>query len=94
MDEIQDLMTSFGRIDALAPFDENEEPDSEEEDEGGEEIEGGDDQETNDLSLCIEGMGLSKDSPLLNDSGSTGNQVRFIWYFFNLSFSLCFLNWP
>ena len=93
MDEIQDLMTSFGRIDALAPFDENEELDSEEEDEGGEEI-GGDDQETNDLSLCIEGMGLSKDSPLLNDSGSTGNQVRFIWYFFNLSFSLCFLNWP
>lgn len=75
IDEVQDVMTSFGRIDALAPFDENEEPDSEDENEDDDETsEKKTDSQTDDLSLCIEGMGLSKDSPLLKDNSSSSQK--------------------
>lgn len=71
-------MTSFGKIDALAPFDENEEPDSEPDDDDEEEDEEREEKddggETDDLSLQIKGMGLSKDSPLLKDSLTTNGQ--------------------
>merc|ERR1712180_65805 len=72
-EDVEELMSSFGRIDALAPFDDNEDPDSEEEEE--EDQENGDKSMNNnhndsadDISLSIKGMGLAKDSPLLKET--------------------------
>ena len=75
VDDIQELMSSFGRIDALAPFDDNEDPDSEEEDEDEEDANGTNnnhDDSADDISLHIKGMGLTSDSPLLKDSNTNG----------------------
>merc|ERR1711962_1603448 len=73
-EDVEELMSSFGRIDALAPFDDNEDPDSEEEEEE-EDQENGDKSMNNnhndsadDISLSIKGMGLAKDSPLLKET--------------------------
>merc|ERR1712002_298938 len=72
---VEELMSSLGRIDTLAPFDDNEDPDS---DEDGEDDDAEDksinneksDGEADDISLQIKGMGLANDSPLLKDKVS------------------------
>jgi len=75
VDEVQDLMSSFDRLDALAPFDDNEEPDSDDEDEDeGDTSVSKETEQADDLTLCIEGLGLSKESPLLNDSTTQAEQ--------------------
>jgi len=83
-DDIEELMSSFGRIDALAPFDDNEDPDSEDEDEedeenGDESINNNHDDSADDISLHIKGMGIANNSPLLKDGvskDSTPDDVR------------------
>jgi Ran GTPase-activating protein 1 len=77
-EDIQELMSSFGRIDALAPFDDNEDPDSEEEDDDDEEDDSTNnnhDNSADDISLHIKGMGLTTDSPLLKDT-DTNDEAR------------------
>jgi len=86
VDEIQEKMTEYGKIDVLASLDDNEDPDSEDESEGDdsenstsekedeEESESEEKKATenlDDLSLKIMGMGLSNDSPLLKEDLKT-----------------------
>ena len=75
-EEVEEVMTSIGRINTLAPFDDNEEPDSDDEEEGVESDndEGEEQEDTSDLALQIKGMGLSKESPLLKDSSKTNGE--------------------
>jgi len=83
-DEVEDLMSSFGRIDALTPFEENEDPDTDEEDDDddddddndGVSVDKGDDKTTDDVSLAIMGMGLSNDSPLLKSNETNGEVTQ------------------
>jgi len=84
-EDIEELMGSFGRIEALAPFDDNEDPDSEEEEEdedGDTSINNNHNDSADDISLHIKGMGLTSDSPLLKDSvngdstPSTADDIR------------------
>lgn len=73
-DEVQDVMSSINRIDTLAPFDDNEDPDSDEdenEEEEGEVVEQ-DEEEADDLLSQIKSMGLSKD--LSNDTVKTNGE--------------------
>jgi len=65
-EDIEELMSNFGRIDALAPFDDNEEPDSDEEEDDEEEGEveeaeanNNHDTSTDEISSHIKGMGLN-----------------------------------
>lgn len=72
-EDLEELMSSFGHIDALAPFDDNEDPDSDEEDEDQDDedksINNNHNDSADDISLSIKGMGLAKDSPLLKETG-------------------------
>ena len=77
-DEIKEEMDSLGKGDVLAPFEENEEPDSDDqdgddEDEDEEEEEGEHDASKgtgDDLALEIKGLGFSPDSKQLQDRNS------------------------
>lgn len=76
-EDVEELMSSLGRIDALAPFDDNEDPDSDEEGEDDDEEDESinnekSDGEADDISLAIKGMGLAHDSPLLKDKVTNG----------------------
>ena len=78
-------MTEFGKIDALASLDDNEDPDSEDEsssENSANEKEGEEEEEekkkatesVDDLLLRVMGMGLSNDSPLLKEDIKTSGQ--------------------
>lgn len=81
-EDIEELMSSFGRIDTLAPFDDNEDPDSDEgeddDDEDGDtsinkSTNDDDESSANDIALQIKGMGLANDSPLLKEDVTNGD---------------------
>jgi len=82
-EDIEELMSSFGRIDALAPFDDNEDPDSDEDEDEDDDADTSvnnnqnNDNDTDDIALQIKGMGLAHDSPLLKENGTNGdtNQI-------------------
>lgn len=86
VDEIQEKMTEYGKIDALASLEDNEDPDSEDESDGEDSTSSSDKEEKenddeleekkatenlDDISLKIMGMGLSNDSPLLKEDLKT-----------------------
>lgn len=83
-------MSSINRIDTLAPFDDNEDPDSDEdenEEEEGEVVEQ-DEEEADDLLSQIKSMGLSKD--LSNDTVKTnGESTKVRRFFFIPNVLLC-----
>merc|ERR1712243_18091 len=70
-------MSSLGKLDALAPFDDNEDPDSDDNDDDDEDEDNHtDNNHTNsadDISLNIKGMGLTNDSPLLQNGLTNGD---------------------
>ena len=95
VDDVIDKMASYGKKDILAPFEENEEPDSEEEDEpvdDDEEEEGAEvvvsrDTCGDDLALEIKGFGLSPDSKQLKDDALIAVCLRryiYCLFIFNL----------
>lgn len=95
-EDIEELMSSFGRIDTLAPFDDNEDPDSDEgeddDDEDGDtsinkSTNDDDESSANDIALQIKGMGLANDSPLLKEDVTNGdaNEVIIFRLFLCLS---------
>ena len=94
-DDVEELMIDIGRIAALAPFDENEEPESEDEDtddndDGDDENtslnNNQDDNDTDDVALQIKGIGLTNDSPLLKDNVTNGEATEVSFLFLCLYF--------
>lgn len=83
-EDIEELMSNFGRIDALAPFDDNEDPDSDEEEDDEEDGEADEaeadrslnnnhDTSTDEISSHIKGMGLNGHSN--GDAGTNGTST-------------------
>lgn len=82
VEEIQEVMSAYNKIELLGPFEDNEEPDSDDDDEDDGEDDGsennnsrvGDDDD--DLTSQIQGMGLSKASPVKANKPCTLDDIK------------------
>lgn len=91
-------MSNFGRIDALASFDDNEEPDSDEDGEEDDDDKSGKEEQdeggSDELSLQIKRMGLIKASPLQEDAVKTNGEITKVRRIFTSQFTLLLFIFP